>query len=253
MNSAPAVLRIPAIDMESVTCTSTQAVDHNESYPWAAYTPEPSPRSPHAEPNVDQCLIPMQPALSPELLQTVCAPYFEQMCRSIKMDPFVQKMPADSISPGMLQPMCEPFFEDMLTALHQTLQMQGQQQPFNSCFQPVFYPQAGFYHTDTESTAASLRYPSSDSEDIVETKSEDTSDVERSVMVCRHWKSKGWCRMESKCKFLHPDHKCGISAPRPALAPGASAEGEAEAGRRKKKGSKNRSSRWEEEQLSTEQ
>ncbi|CAE8741034.1 unnamed protein product [Polarella glacialis] len=31
----------------------------------------------------------------------------------------------------------------------------------------------------------------------------------RSVVVCRHWKSKGWCRLESECKFSHPDHKCG--------------------------------------------
>lgn len=33
--------------------------------------------------------------------------------------------------------------------------------------------------------------------------------AEKSVMVCRHWKSKGWCKMEEKCKFLHPDHKRG--------------------------------------------
>mmetsp|Transcript_56242 Transcript_56242/g.164334 ORF Transcript_56242/g.164334 Transcript_56242/m.164334 type:complete len:451 (-) Transcript_56242:254-1606(-) len=38
-----------------------------------------------------------------------------------------------------------------------------------------------------------------------------TPDAERSVMVCRHWKSKGWCRMEDKCKFLHPEHKRGAS------------------------------------------
>lgn len=36
---------------------------------------------------------------------------------------------------------------------------------------------------------------------------------EKSVMVCRHWKSKGWCRMEDGCKFLHPDHKRGTGAP----------------------------------------
>lgn len=33
-------------------------------------------------------------------------------------------------------------------------------------------------------------------------------------MVCRHWKTKGWCRMESNCKFLHPEHKRGIAAPK---------------------------------------
>lgn len=43
--------------------------------------------------------------------------------------------------------------------------------------------------------------------------------VEKSVMVCRHWKSKGWCRMEENCKFLHPEHKRGTSAaPKKAAA-----------------------------------
>lgn len=32
---------------------------------------------------------------------------------------------------------------------------------------------------------------------------------EKSVMVCRHWKSKGWCKLGDDCKFLHPDHKRG--------------------------------------------
>jgi len=36
-----------------------------------------------------------------------------------------------------------------------------------------------------------------------------SSNSEKSNMVCKHWKSKGWCRMESKCKFLHPEHKRG--------------------------------------------
>lgn len=33
------------------------------------------------------------------------------------------------------------------------------------------------------------------------------------VMVCRHWKSKGWCRLGDDCKFSHPEHKCGVGAP----------------------------------------
>jgi len=37
----------------------------------------------------------------------------------------------------------------------------------------------------------------------------DDSELDKSIMVCRHWKSKGWCRLEDKCKFLHPDHKRG--------------------------------------------
>jgi len=30
--------------------------------------------------------------------------------------------------------------------------------------------------------------------------------------VCYHWKTKGWCRYQDKCKFGHPRHKKGIGA-----------------------------------------
>lgn len=36
-----------------------------------------------------------------------------------------------------------------------------------------------------------------------------TPTAEKSVMVCRHWKSKGMCKLGNSCKFLHPDHKRG--------------------------------------------
>jgi hypothetical protein len=45
--------------------------------------------------------------------------------------------------------------------------------------------------------------------------SEPPRDDEKSQMVCRHWKSKGWCRYESKCKFMHPENKRGTSAKNP--------------------------------------
>merc|ERR1712178_278428 len=44
------------------------------------------------------------------------------------------------------------------------------------------------------------------------------SDPEKSVMVCRHWRSKGWCRMEANCKFLHPENKRGVTAPKAGKA-----------------------------------
>jgi len=33
-------------------------------------------------------------------------------------------------------------------------------------------------------------------------------ELDKSNVVCRHWKSKGWCRLEDKCKFLHPENNC---------------------------------------------
>jgi hypothetical protein len=31
------------------------------------------------------------------------------------------------------------------------------------------------------------------------------------TMVCHHWKSKGWCRLGTDCKFLHPEEKRGVT------------------------------------------
>lgn len=39
--------------------------------------------------------------------------------------------------------------------------------------------------------------------------SDASADAAKCVMVCRHWKSKGFCRLEQKCKFLHLQHKRG--------------------------------------------
>mmetsp|Transcript_6415 Transcript_6415/g.11155 ORF Transcript_6415/g.11155 Transcript_6415/m.11155 type:complete len:415 (-) Transcript_6415:183-1427(-) len=36
----------------------------------------------------------------------------------------------------------------------------------------------------------------------------------KSAMVCRHWKSKGWCKLGENCKFQHPDHKRGVGQTR---------------------------------------
>jgi len=238
---------------------------HNESYPWAACTPEASPRYWGAEADA-----PAKPMLSLELLRMVCEPCFEQICclaQQAACRPTVsRKMLRSMCEPAfeqmiivlqqmtkatreLLQAVCEPFFEQMITSLQQTMQQPSWQPYFHNqcqsmqmmnqsatgmqmmnqsatgmCFQPVFYQNTRPLGLDEASTdaddspaSASFFSPSSDGEgaDGIAGKSEDsesTGDAERSVMVCRHWKSKGWCRLESKCKFLHPEHKCGISA-----------------------------------------
>merc|ERR1719443_1394597 len=69
--------------------------------------------------------------------------------------------------------------------------------------------------------------------------SDPASDPEKTVMVCRHWRSKGWCRMEDKCKFLHPENKRGVAAP--SDVPLADGEVAAAVSKRKKRGGKGRS------------
>lgn len=65
---------------------------------------------------------------------------------------------------------------------------------------------------------------------------------EKSVMVCRHWKSKGWCRLDAQCKFLHPEHKRGTGVPIPPTKPANSTGAQGSTGTPPGTGSK-RSSR----------
>lgn len=190
------------------------------------------------------------PVISDHLMQALCAPYFDQMCRSVTTQQMSGKA---AISQDQLRVMCEPFFQQMVGALQQTLQQPSSN---SGAFQPVYYPTMPYYHVDdTASTEADdscafsslFSGPSSDSDalEVSEMKSEDSEgDSEKSIMVCRHWKSKGFCRLESKCKFLHPEHKCGIGA---AVAGMPAADMAAAAGKRKKRGGKNRSNRGQDQ------
>merc|ERR1719428_2652378 len=101
--------------------------------------------------------------------------------------------------------------------------------------------EASPHDSETSSPAVNNSSPREDSE---------PSDPEKSVMVCRHWRSKGWCRMEANCKFLHPEHKRGVTAPQAGAACTSISndvmQGEAAApalSRRKKRGGRGKSSR----------
>lgn len=292
MNSAPAVLRVPTIAIESMS-PPTELED--DPYPWAISTPEVSPRYWGSTSDV-----PVQSVPSLDFLRMVCEPCFEQICciaqqmgvhatvsheelRSM-CDPCFEQV-IDSLqqtcmtSTEMLRAMCNPFFEQMIGALQQTLQQNALQQHFNNqqfnneCqsmqnmpyspngfwFQPVYYPSKQMSNFDEASTEADDSLAGGDAIVSKSDDSESTSDAERSIMVCRHWKTKGWCRLESKCKFLHPEEKCGISAHSlhaACTAAGSSlvdvssgelAEMTASAARRKKRKEKNRFTRRQED------
>jgi len=231
MNSAPAVLRMP------VCSPAEMEAAPYESYPWVAHTPEASPRCWSMAPN-PACLT--APLIPDHLMRSVCAPYFDQMCCSIT----TQQMSANStVSQEQLRTMCEPFFQQMVGALQQTLHHHP------SHIQPMQYYRVDDASTEADDSCAfsslfsGASSPSSESDvlEVSEIKSEDSEgDADKSIMVCRHWKSKGFCRLESKCKFLHPQHKCGIDVT-VAGVPGMDMA--AAAGKRKKRGGKNRSNR----------
>jgi len=249
MYSAPAVLRLPV---------PADMLDDEAAYPWAVNTPEASPRLWGIEPN--------QPIVSSDTFQTVCNPIYEQMCWHVASNADVLGNMHSVACRESTQLMCQPYFDQMVTSLQQALQQTHiHQDPYimqNMKHTMAIHAAPAFAHWDDASTEADepcafaslLSGPSSEGNED----SEAASDTEKSIMVCRHWKSKGWCRMESKCKFLHLEHKRGVSlatkvegsseAHRPD---GESAAPATSTTRSKKRGGKNRSNRGQQAQLDT--
>jgi hypothetical protein len=144
----------------------------------------------------------------------------------------------------LIQTLCQPFFEQAVATLSGEISNLGTEADSTlskpaSGSRPTlnFGQRLGFLEedsTDAETDSAFATLFSSDGEDESEGElrldqslqpaqfgsgfgacdddSESNRDDEKSQMVCRHWKSKGWCRYESQCKFLHPANKCGVSA-----------------------------------------
>jgi len=122
--------------------------------------------------------------------------------------------------------------------------------------EPLNQPGSGSRHTPTVSPLIPMTEPSRYSPLISTTEpaalnSEDgtgsNSGLEKSVMVCRHWKSKGWCKLGDACKFLHLEHKRGTGIPPKKggangdeASPTADGEGHATTSRTRRAGRKNR-------------
>lgn len=255
MYSAPAVIRTPAMPAQATPMPSPEMHQH-VAYPWAAHTPESSPMLLHKIPCIAEEGSAEPQPLNGGILKDASSPHFEQMCRSLGSATFIHQLAAQGgVSRELLRKMCEPYFEQMLISLQDTLQ--DQQREMAACPQSLFRPgqqvtPSSLHGCEEESTEAEgdafafasiLSSTSSDADvlDAVERKSvtsEATGDsLDKSPMVCRHWKSKGWCRLGGDCKFLHPEHKRGISAPTEIEIPTASQT------RRRKRGGKNRSTK----------
>lgn len=213
--------------------------------------------SPGVPANSHSAQTPMPPLISRELLRTVCEPFFEQMITALQ-HALQEQMLAQQQCPDTIN-----------HAMKNALANQGCLQPW-SCLDPTFDEESteaddfGAFasllsgcpsEADTKSPETDVVAPLS-LEYALPEEPEQSSDLEleldseKSSMVCRHWKTKGWCRMESNCKFLHPEHKRGVAAPGgisratcPGMSTGESEMPVAALARRKKRGGKNRSNK----------
>lgn len=185
--------------------------------------------------------------------------------------------PAGGVSKELLRRICEPFFEQMIVALMAVVNAPqspypGDEEAYKAYYQTNHSSQSQLDQLQEDEASSEPSDACAFSAVLVgssvgspwqtcpleekaisngpvctkvsggaKNKDQDKSDkaAPATVIVCRHWKSKGWCRMESGCKFAHPDHKCGVGAPngvkgsdKPAEAgtgPGGATGGDAQA------------------------
>jgi len=166
------------------------------------------------------------PVISRELLRTVCEPFFEQMLTALQQalqqpnkqqqqqqQSDTQTMQTLSMSKTacLMRPtprMCtklDPMLDEESTEAEEL-------GAFASLLSGPSSEGGSIDATEAKSSENEVLPPPMPPSPKSNEGSEKVSDAERHTMVCRHWKSKGWCRLESKCKFLHPEHKRGVAA-----------------------------------------
>lgn len=253
MQSTPAVFCTPSAGVFASPAIATPALLQRESCPWALATPDVSPICASMAPRLHSggnCS--MDAPVSRELLRSICEPFFEQVITSLHV-----ALQEQRIQPSQIPDTIYMMMQSMMPAVQGSCQNAF-------CAPPQMYSTAQSYSSyDEVSTEAedcgafSALLSGSSSPSAVEVTelsppmdtptasspedSDQGSDPEKAVMVCRHWRSKGWCRMEDKCKFLHPENKRGVAAP--SDVPLADGEVAAAISKRKRRGGKGRSTK----------
>jgi hypothetical protein len=237
MFSAPPVLVEPKDMIADEASLITR-----ERFEWATQTPEPSPI----------CLlkVPLHP--SDEYVcsfKTACSPAWEEMLTRVATHADILGAAEPTVRHLLIETLCKPFFDQAVETLCKEISSVGPAVVGATWQKTMDGPLKddrttlslgrclGLLEedsTDADNDSAFTALFSSDGEDCeVEPRMEWTShsshfsvdgdsespkdddDDAKSQMVCRHWKSKGWCRYQSQCKFLHPPNKQGISAKDP--------------------------------------
>jgi hypothetical protein len=208
-----------------------------EYFEWATQTPEPSPL----------CLLKVPSAAVDEhfcVFQKSCSPVWEEMLTRLARHADILEAVDSSVRKQLIQTLCQPFFEHVVDTVCSesdssrisTYRLKDERQKLNLGQRLGTFEEES---TDADSDSAFATLFSSDAEEcegervrdmehasessqstprfaVLEEDSVSAQDTEKSQMVCRHWKSKGWCRYQCQCKFLHPENKRGIGAKSPS-------------------------------------
>lgn len=226
MLSAPPVLVEPSAEIVAI---DPSPVMHPQSH-WEIQTPESSPltwgykASSKTEEEHLRCF------------EKLCQPMFQQMLTRIASHADILENAQPLASRQLIETLCQPYFDQISGKLHEAISLsevlpteapaenarksslmrlgrweeESTDAEEGSAFATLFSSDGEGYEVEcrTEQAMSSGQISQSLSS---EEDSESAFDAEKSSMVCRHWKTKGWCRFEGQCKFLHPEHKRGIT------------------------------------------
>lgn len=186
------------------------------------------------------------PVISRELLRSVCEPFFEQMLTALENALREQQKLAQmtQTSTSVVEPVMHSTYHSAFPAEPMSVYHSTQLPPMDdeeSTEEPEEHG-AAFATLLSGSSSPSQVEVADVAQEVAQAALDDSdqaSDPEKAVMVCRHWRSKGWCRLEGNCKFLHPESKRGIAAP--GDLPLADGDIVAATAKRKRRGGKGRS------------
>jgi len=174
--------------------------------PWCIHTPESSPMLWGVAPLCDTYMLPpaatVPNGISKEFVRKVCEPFFEEMLEAVhqavlcQMQGHSDEASSESTQQQYHQYQAEPSTED------------GSDVSEFGAFSTVFSCPS----TGVSEEGLPVNIEPHCSQVVQRALSHGTDEKEANVMVCRHWKSKGWCRMEDNCKFLHTERKRGVGS-----------------------------------------
>lgn len=218
------------------------AVCKHDQIAWAAKTPVTSPMcwnvNEAVEARRDDVITTASPPItelvSREMLRAVCEPFVEQMITALQTALVqVQQSQQEQGAPPSDQNVSEKADSYMASSATSTSSIQQQgASPFCSALveESCETDDSGAFATIISSHSSSdsgCDYLDELPLELAPKTSSPTADNPlpgadlelslqpgKSVMVCRHWKAKGECRMGTDCKFRHPEDKRGPKVPK---------------------------------------
>lgn len=172
--------------------------------------------------------------------EQLCHPIFEKMLTRIASHADILENAQRLASWQLVETLCQPFFDEISQILHEEISgLEDDAEELyvrnrGECEANSVHSRGNVLKslrrwdeqsTDAEEGSAFATLLSSDGEGcdfewrterdislgwishtLSATDAESTCNREKDSVVCRHWETKGWCRFDRQCKFLHPAH-----------------------------------------------